>query len=170
MKLYIFDKPIRRWMHVKVLNGKIGEVVSWNKPTREYPNGYIIVNVDSCSKRYDVYKVWGSIWKHFSKSKEATMGDFKFVITKQCDGVQLKKLRGRAIFIHGDSFYRVVDEIGQGIQLNKSPNMVMVTNQKIGTLRLLDGNIHVIPLKPCEGSEEIRLTEVPKDEMFRYTK
>lgn len=74
----------------------------------------------------------------------------KFQIDEQCcKGIPVRKLKGRAIFKHGDSWYRRVDSVGQGITLDHSGGHVVIVNLKIGTLREIPGNIHVEIYEPC---------------------
>lgn len=85
------------------------------------------------------------------------------VLGESCKGVRVDQLRGRAMFVHGDSFYRVVDTIGDGIKAVYPSGHVLCTNQKIGTLRLLRGDVHVVVVTPCD--EEIRLREATPQEI-----
>ena len=74
-------------------------------------------------------------------------------------------LRGRAIFIHGSSMYRVVDSTGEGVDLRCPKHQRVVVNLKIGSLRCLDKNIMV---DVYDTDDVINLYLVPGHELHRY--
>jgi len=96
--------------------------------------------------------------------KEKTMYEANFIVKEKCKGIPVGKLKGSVIFMHGGSYYRVVDTINNGISVKYTRNHVLVTNQKIGSLRELHKDIYVIPLCHCE---DINLYEIPESEYYK---
>ena len=94
----------------------------------------------------------------------------EFQISPFCSGTRVDRLKGRAIFKHGGSFYRVVDSSGQGVTLEHSPCHVVIVNLKTGTLREIKGSIHVEPLRPCKEQDCFQLELVPKHDLYHYLK
>lgn len=92
--------------------------------------------------------------------------DFEAVGT---NGVAVGKLNDKALFMHGNSMYRVLGTTGQGVRVTCSPNNTVILNLKCGTLREIRSDIHVVPLT-MDNEVLIPVRNVRYDELHSFMK